>query len=64
MLKKSVSDAIDTCEACLANMPNPASASEVRVWISPLSDFIWTNMVIGWPIYNVAMVNTSVTSHR
>jgi len=29
-----------------------------------LSDFIWTNMVIGWPIYNVAMVSMCVTSHR
>jgi hypothetical protein len=27
-------------------------------------DFIWTNMVIGWPIYNVAMVSTCGTSHR
>jgi len=38
--------------------------TEVHACINPLSDFIWTNMVIGWPIYNAAMVSTCVTSHR
>ncbi len=37
---------------------------EVCACINPLSGFIWTNMVIGWPIYNAAMGSTCGISHR
>ena len=37
---------------------------EVCACINPLLDFMWTSMVTGWPIYNAAMVNMCVISHR
>ena len=37
---------------------------EARACSNPLSDFIWTNMAIGWPIYNAAMASMCGTSHR
>lgn len=37
---------------------------EVRACINLSSAIIWTNMVIGWPIYNVAMVSMCAINHR
>ena len=37
---------------------------EVRGCINPLLDIISMNMVIGWPIFNAAMVSMHVTNPR